>query len=90
MIIGETLNIHFSKFENITVLQNFNVSVNEEAKKYFPTSYALSGLIKRLSCFKNHEKESYIDLMLAKRSRLLQITCVTEIKFTLEGYLQKL
>ena len=76
------MKFNFSKFENITFLRIFNASVNEETKKYFPTIYALKGLVKRLSFFKSHKTQSYIDFMLAKRPRLFQITCVTEIRLS--------
>ena len=64
-----------SKFENILVIGDLNISMEDNNMKHFCESYNLKSLIKVPTCYKNPENPSCIDLILTKKPRNFQNSC---------------
>ena len=62
-IISRSLVTLFTKYENI-LLGDCSACVDKEALNTFYKSYSLQSLIKQLTCFKNPENSSCMDLIL--------------------------
>ena len=56
----------------------FNARAEDSSVKMFCSSYNLTGMISRPTCFKNPEKLSCIDLILTNCPRNFQNSCVIE------------
>ena len=54
------------------VIGDLNAEVNMECRKRFCKTYDLNSLIKILTCYKNLEKPSCIDLLLTNRTKSFQ------------------
>ena len=81
-IISRSLDIHSTKYENIVLLGDFNACVDDEALQTFCKSYSLNSLIKQLTCFKNPENPSCIDLILTNKPRSFQTESVIETRLS--------
>ena len=77
-VVTKILDSYYSKYENVILLWDFNAGVPETPMISFCESYNLKSIIKQPRCFKNPEKPSCIDLILTKRSKSFQNTCVIE------------
>ena len=77
-VVTKTLDSYYSKYENVIFLGDFNAGVLETPMTSFCESYNLKSIIKQLTCFKNPEKPSCIDLILTNRPKSFQGTCVIE------------
>ena len=77
-IISKALDAFSAKYENIILLGDFNVCVDDETMRNFCNSYSLNSFIKQPTCFKNPKNPSCIDLILTKKPRSFQSTCVIE------------
>ena len=77
-VITKALDTYYGKYENIAFLGDFNAGIEETTIKSFCEPCNLTNLIKQPTCFKNPEKPSFIDLILTKRSKSFQSTCVIE------------
>ena len=60
------------------MLGDFNAEVEEANMKTFCDTYGLKNLIKQLTCYKNPDKPTCIDLMLTNVPRCFHIICVIE------------
>ena len=60
------------------MLGDFNVGVDENHMKSFCENYDLKSLIKQLTCYKNPDCPTCIDLILTNVPRSFQSTCVVE------------
>ena len=81
-VITKALDTYYGKYENIVFLGYFNAGIEETTMKSFCKSYNLTNLIKQPTCFKNPEKPSCIDLILANRPKSFQSTCVIETELS--------
>ena len=77
-IISKALDAFSTKYENIILLDKFDVCVDNETLRNFCNSCSLNSLIKQLTCFKNPENPNCIDLILTNKPRSFQSTCVIE------------
>ena len=77
-VVTKTLDSHYSKYENVIFLGDFNAGVLETPLTSFCESYNLKSIIKQPTCVKNLEKPSCIDLILTNRPKSFQSTCVIE------------
>ena len=62
--LGEYLDLCSSNYEKTLMLGDFNVSLKENHMKCFCDNYGLKTLIRKLTCYKNSENPTCIDLML--------------------------
>ena len=77
--LGNSLDLHSSKYEKILILGDFNVEIEEANMKSFCKNYNLKSLIKQPTCYKNSNKPTCIgDLTLTNVPRMFQSTCVLE------------
>ena len=76
--ISRTLDAFSTKYENILLLGDLNTCVDDETMNDFCSSYCLISLIKQATCFKNPERPSRIDLILANKPRRFHSICVLE------------
>ena len=60
------------------ILGDFNVGIDEPQMKSFCETCNLTGLIKQLTCYKNPDNPTCIDLILTKVPSKFQSTCVIE------------
>ena len=72
--LSNFLDLHFSKYKKMLILGDFNVGINEPQCE----TYNLINLIKKLTCYKNHNSPTCIDLILTNDSHTFQSTCVIE------------
>ena len=76
--LRHSLDLHFSKYDQILILDDFNVGIEEAYMQSFCESYNLKSLIKQPTCYKNPDKPTFIDLILTNVPRMFQSTCVIE------------
>ena len=76
--LSRNLDLYTSKFENILVTGDLNLSIDDNNMKNFCQSYNLESLIKIPTCCKNPDSLSCIDLILRNKPRNFQNSCVTE------------
>ena len=69
------------KYEHFLVLEYFNVCVEVRSMSEFRDTYNLKSLIRELTCYKNPENPSCIDLVLTNRPCSFQNSCVPETVF---------
>ena len=72
------LNLHFSNYEKVLILGDFNVWVNEQHMQSFCETYDLKGLTKQQTCCKNLNSLTWVYLILTNVARSFQSTCVIE------------
>ena len=61
-----------SECQNFLFLGDFNATTNEKCMEEFCNLNGLTGLIKKLTCFKNLDKSTYIDLILTNQPNCFQ------------------
>ena len=66
------------KYENITIIGDFNCEMSDEVMGNFCNTYNLRCLVKEATCFKNVHNPSCIDLILTNRPLSFQNTNVIE------------
>ena len=77
--LGNSLDLHSSKYEKILILGDFHVEIEETNMKSFCKNYNLKSLIKQPTCYKNSNKPRCIDdLTLTNVPRMFQSICVLE------------
>ena len=69
--LKNSLDLHSSKYEKILILGDFNVEIEEANVKLFCENFYLT-------CYKNPNKPTCIDLILTKVPLMFQSTCVLE------------
>ena len=70
--------LHSTTYAKILILGDFNVGIEEQHMKAFCDNYNLTSLIKQLTCYKNPNNPTCIDLILSNTPRSFQSTCVIE------------
>ena len=76
--IGDILDHHICKLENLLLLGDFNCEITENPLKIFCDTYNLQNLVTEPTCYKNPLNPSSIDLILTNHSRLFHNTIVLE------------
>ena len=76
--ISKTLDLHSSTYDKIMLLGDFNTEIDEQHMQSFCDNYSLKSLIRQLTCYKNFEKTTCIDLILTNMPLSFQGTCVIE------------
>ena len=76
--LNNFLDIHSTKYEEIFIMEDFNVEIDDPKMKTFCEVYNFKSLIKQPTCYKNPVKSSCIDLMLTNIPHMFQSTCVIE------------
>ena len=74
--IGKTLDTCSAKYENTMLMDDFNVEFAETNMKVFCNKYNLKSLNKEITCLKNVDKPSCIDLFLASGLKCFE-DCLT-------------
>ena len=69
------LDLHFSNYEKVLILREFNVWVNEQQMQSFCETYDLKSLTNEQTCYKNLNSPTCIYLVLANVPRSFQSTC---------------
>ena len=77
-IVGNSLNELCLKYENITIIGDFNCEMSDEVMQNFCNTYNFKCLVKEATCFKNVHNPSCIDLILTNRPLSFQNTNVME------------
>ena len=72
------LDNYISRYDNIFILGDFNSQPSENCANDFCTIYNRSNLVKKLTCFKNFDSLSCIDLLLINRPKCFQSTTTME------------
>ena len=70
--LGKNLDTLTSKYDYIILLGDFNTELTDTALSHFCEIYNFKNLIKDKTCFKNPNKPSCIDLIIANRQKLLK------------------
>ena len=68
-VIGKNLDLYSSRYENYLLLGDFNSELSENGITEFCKVYRLKNLVKGVTCYKNPEKPSCVDLILTNRPR---------------------
>ena len=76
--LSKNNDLYLTKYDQLLVLGDFNAGVEDSPVKIFCSSYNLTSMIKRPTCYKNPEKPSCIDLILTNCPRSFQNSCIIE------------
>ena len=76
--IQVALDVLSSKCENIIITRDFNSEPKESAVIDFCPAYNMENLIKNLTCYKNPNKPTYIDLMLTNKPKFFKNSSLLE------------
>ena len=68
----------FTKYDQLLFLGDFNAGVEDSAIKNFCSSYNLTSMLNKPTCFKNPDKLSCIDLIFTNCSRSFKNSCAIE------------
>ena len=60
--LSKNTDLYLTKYDQLLFLGNFNAGVEDSSVNNFCSSYNLTSMINRPTCFKNPEKPSSIDL----------------------------
>ena len=77
--LSKSTDLYLTKYDQLLFLGDFNAEVEDPSVKNFCSSYNLTSMINRPTCFKNPEKPSCIDLILTNCPRSFQTSCAIEI-----------
>ena len=70
--LNQSLPVYSSHYINFIILENFNVEANDSVVSVFSDTYDLKSLIKEPTYYKNPNKPSCIELILATKPRSFQ------------------
>ena len=76
--LSKNTDLYLTKYDQLLFLGDFNVGVEDSSVKNFCSSYNLTSMINRPTCYKNPEKPSCIDLILTNCPRSFQNSCTIE------------
>ena len=76
--LSKNTDIYLSKYDQLLFIGDFNAGVEDASMKNFCSSYNLSSMINKPTCFKNPDRPSCIDLILTNCSRNFQNFCAIE------------
>ena len=72
------ISLYSSNYENLIILGDFNVNIDKNYMTDFCDTYVLRSLITELTCYKNPENPTSIDLILTNHPRSFQNSCLFE------------
>ena len=72
--LSKSADLYLTKYDKLLFFGDFN-AVEDSSVKNFCSSYNLTSMINRPTCFKNPEKPSFIDLILKNFPRSFQNSC---------------
>ena len=67
--------MYTSKYDSLIFLGDFNAGVEDTDIKFFCSSYNLTSMVNRDTCYKNPDKPTCIDLILANYPESFQNSC---------------
>ena len=76
--LNKCTDIYTSKYDNVIFLGDFNAGVEETNIKSFCSSYNLTSMINKATCYKNPDKLICIDLILTNCPGSFQNYCVVD------------
>ena len=76
--LSKCTNIYTSKYDNLIFLGDFNAGVEDTDIKNFCSSYNLTSMVNKATCYKNPDKPTCIDLILTNCPGSFQNSCVVE------------
>ena len=76
--LSKNTDLHLTKYDQLLFLGDFNAGVEDSSIKTFCSSYNLTSMINKPTCYKNPEKPSCIDLILTNYPRSFQNSCAIE------------
>ena len=76
--LSKNTDLYLTKYDQLLFLGDFNAGVEDSSVKEFCSSFNLTSMINKPTCFKNPEKPSCIDLILTNCPRSFQNSCVIE------------
>ena len=76
--LSKNTDLYLTKYDQLLFLVDFNAGVEDSSVKSFCSSYNLTSMINRPTCFKNPEKPSCIVLILTNCPRSFQNSCAIE------------
>ena len=65
-VLSKNIDIYTTKYSNL-FLSDFNAGLEDASIKKYWLAYSLTNMINKLTCYKNLEKPSCIDLILTNR-----------------------
>ena len=77
--LSKNLALYSAKYENLIIIGDFNACLEEISMSGFCDTFGLKSLIKNVTCYKNRENSSSIDLILTNNPLSFQNSCVIEI-----------
>ena len=84
------LNLVFNKYskgyDNFIFMGDFDVAISDKAMEDFWSLNNLESLIKKLTCYKNYDNSTCIDLILTNKPDYLQYSNVFETGFLIFIY----
>ena len=76
--LSKNTDLYLTKYDQLLFLGDFHAGVEDSSVKDFCSSYNLTSMISRPTCFKNPEKPSCIDLILTNCPRRFPHSCAIE------------
>ena len=76
--LNKCTDIYTSKYDSLILLGDFNTGVEVAEIKSFCSSYNLTSMINKATCYKNPEESTCIDLILTNCPGSFQNSCVVE------------
>ena len=71
--LSKSTDLYLTKYDQLMFLGDFNAGVEDSANKNFSSSYNLTSMLNKPTCFKNPDKPSCIDLILTNCPRSFKI-----------------
>ena len=79
--LSKNTDLYLTKYDQLLFLVDFNIGVEDSSAKNFYSSYNLTSMINRPTCYKNPEKPC-IDLILTNCPRSFQNSCAIETELS--------
>ena len=76
--LSKNTDLYLTKYDQLLFLGDFNAGVEDSPVKNFCSSYNLTSMINRPTCFKNPEKPSCKYLIFTNCPRSFQNSCAIE------------
>ena len=80
--LNKSTDIYTSKYDSLIFLDGFNAGVVDRDIKYFCSSYNLSSMVNKATCYKNPEKPTCIDVILINCPRSFQNSLKVETELS--------
>ena len=76
--LSKSTDLYLTKYDQLLFLGDFNAGVEDSAIKNFCSSYNLTSMLNKPTCFKNPDKPSCIDLILTNCPQSFKNSCAIE------------